>query len=57
MAILNGDKYLKRAARLLNRYYVNREALDLSKDVLWVSVGQMVAALPATKVECLKKFC
>ena len=48
-------KYLKRAARLLNRYYVNREALDLSKDVPWVSVGQMVAALSAIKVGCLKK--
>ena len=49
-------KYLKRAARLLKRYYVNGEALDLSKDVLWVSVGQMVVVLPATKVECLKKI-
>ena len=43
-------KYLKRAARLLKRYYVNGEALDLSKDVLWVSVGQRAAKLRAFKV-------
>ena len=32
-------KYIKKAARLLNRDYVNRRGLDLSKEVLWVSVG------------------
>ena len=33
-------KYLKSVARLLNRVYVNRRGLDLSKQVLWVSLGQ-----------------
>ena len=27
-------KYIKSAARHLNRYYVNKEGLDLSKEVL-----------------------
>ena len=34
-------KYIKGSDRLLNRYCVNRKGLDLSKDVLWVSVGQL----------------
>ena len=44
-------KYLKSAATLLDRDYVNRRGLDLSKEVLWVSVGQRAAELPAVKVE------
>ena len=44
-------KYLKRAARLLTRDYVNRRGLDLSKEALWVSACQRVAQLPAVKVE------
>ena len=32
-------EYIKNAARLLNRDWVNRGGLDLSKEVLWVSVG------------------
>ena len=32
-----GKTYLKNAASLLNRVCVNRRALDLSKEVLWVS--------------------
>ena len=43
-------KYLKSAARLLNRYYVNRRGLDLFKEVLWISVGQRGAELLAVKV-------
>ena len=43
-------KYIKTAARLLDRNMVNREGLDLSKQVLWVSVGQRAAELPAVKV-------
>ena len=42
--------YIKSAARLLNRNYVNRRDLDLSKEVLWVSVGERAAELPAVKV-------
>ena len=38
-------KYLKSAARLLNRDYVNRKSLDLSIKVLQVSVGQMATEL------------
>ena len=45
-----GMKYMKSAARLLDRYCVNRKGLDLSKEVLWVSVGQRAAALLAVKV-------
>ena len=50
-------EYLKTAARLLSRNYFNKGDLDLSKEVLWVSVGQRVAKLPAIKVGGLKKFC
>ena len=42
-------KYVKSAARLLIRDWVNRRGLDLSKEVLWVSVGQKAAELPAIK--------
>ena len=43
-------KYIKSAARVLNRDCVNKRGLDLSKEVLWVSVGQRAAELPAIKV-------
>ena len=49
-------KYLKSAARLLNRDCVNRRDLDLSKEVLWVSVGERIAELPAVKVGVKKKI-
>ena len=49
-------KYLKNAARLLNRDYVNRRGLDLSKEVLWVSVHQRAAELPAVQVGGQKKI-
>ena len=53
-----GIKYIKSAVRVLNRNCVNKGGLDLSKDILWVSVGQGVADLQAVKVECQKKnFC
>ena len=48
-------KYIKSAAELLNRNYVIIGGLDFSKEVLWVSVGQMEAELPAIKVGGLKK--
>ena len=35
--------------------WVNKEGLDLSKEVLWVSVGQRAAELPAIKVGGKKK--
>ena len=38
-------KYVKIAARLLNRNWVNKRGLDLSKEVLWVSVGQRAPEL------------
>ena len=50
-------KYMKRAARFLNRNYVNRRGLDLSKEVLWVFVGQRAAEVRAVKVGGKKKFC
>ena len=43
-------KYIKSAARFLNRRFVNKGGLDLSKNVLWVSVGQGAADLRAVKV-------
>ena len=44
-------KYIKSASRLLNRDCVNKGGLDLSKEVLWVSVE-----LLAIKVGGLKKI-
>ena len=38
-------KCIKSAARLLDIDCVNKGGLDLSKEVLWVSVGQRAAAL------------
>ena len=49
-------KYIKSAARLLDRVWVNKRGLDLSKEVLWVFVGQRTAELPAIKVGGLKKI-
>ena len=46
-------KYVKSAARLLNRDYDNRGDLDLSKEALWVSVGQRAAELPTITVGSL----
>ena len=43
-------KYFKSPTRLLNRDYFNKEGLDLSKEILWVSVGQRAADLRAVKV-------
>ena len=48
-------EYVKSTARLLDRDWVNKGGLDLSKEVLWVAVGQMAAELPAIKVGGLKK--
>ena len=49
-------KYIKSASRLLDRAWVNKEGLDLSKEVLWVSVGQRAAEPPAIKVRGQKKI-
>ena len=49
-------RYLKSAGRLLDRDYGNRECLDLSKEVLWVSVGQRAVVLRAFKVGGQKKI-
>ena len=49
-------KYIKSAARVLDRNCVNKGGLDLSKEVLWVSVGQRAADLQAVKVGGLKKI-
>ena len=43
-------KYIKSVARVLNRDCVNKGGLDLSKNVLWISVGQGAADLRAVKV-------
>ena len=43
-------EYIKSFARLLDRVWVNKGGLDLSKEVLWVSVGQRAADLRAVKV-------
>ena len=49
-------RYIKSAARVLNRNCVNKRGLDLSKNVLWVSVGQGAADLRAVKVGGQKKI-
>ena len=49
-------KYIKSATRVLNRNCVNIRGLDLSKNVLWVSVGQGAADLRAVKVGGQKKI-
>ena len=43
-------KCIESAARLLNIDCVNKGGLDLSKEVLWVSVDQRAAVLRAVKV-------
>ena len=43
-------KYIKSAARVLNRDCVSKRGLDLLKNVLWVFVGQGAADLRAAKV-------
>ena len=48
-------KYIKSAARVLDRDCVNKEDLDLSKEVLQVSVDQRAADLRAVKVGGQKK--
>ena len=51
-------KCLKSATTLLNRVSVEQQGLDLSKEVLWVSVCQRAAKLPGGKVGGFeKKFC
>ena len=49
-------KCIKSAARLLDRDCVNKGGLDLSKEVLWASVGQRAAVLQAVKVGGQKKI-
>ena len=49
-------KCIKSASRLLNRDCVNKRGLDLPKEVLWVSIDQRVAELPAIKVGGVKKI-
>ena len=49
-------KYVKSAVRLLNRDCVNKKGLDLSKVVLWLSLGQRAAKLRAVKVGGRKTF-
>ena len=49
-------KYIKSAATVLDRACVNKRGLDLSKEVLWVSVGQRAADLRAVKVGGQRKF-
>ena len=41
---------IKSAARLLDIDCVNKRGLELSKEVLWVSVDQRAAVLQAVKV-------
>ena len=50
-------RYIKSAARVLDRDCVNKGGLDLFKEVLWVSLGQGTAELQVVKVWGKKKFC
>ena len=45
-----GIKCIKSAASFLTIDCVNKGGLDLSKEVLWVSLGQRVAKLQPVKV-------
>ena len=49
-------RYYQSPARLVHRNWVNKGGLDLSKKVLWVSVGQMAAELQAVKVKGHEKI-
>ena len=49
-------KHHKSAARILDRDCINRRGLDLSKEILWVSLYQRAADLPAVKVGGQKKI-
>ena len=49
-------RYIKSAGRVLNSNCVNKGGLDLSKNVLWVSVGQGAADLRAFEVGGQKKI-
>ena len=49
-------KCIKTAARLLDKDCVNKGGLNLSKEVLWVSVDQRAAVLQAVKVGGQKKI-
>ena len=49
-------KYFKSYARLVDRDEVNKGGLDLSREVLWVSVRQRAAKIQAVKVGDLKKI-
>ena len=57
--ILKEQKLTKNAASLIVRDSVNREGLDLSKEILRVSVGQRAEKLLSVKFEGMKKkkFC
>ena len=48
-------KYFQSDARVLDRNFVNKKGLDLSKEALWVSASQRAAELPAGKVGGLTK--
>ena len=43
-------KYIQSDATLLDRDWVNKGGLDLSKEVLWVYIGQRAAKIQAVKV-------
>ena len=43
-------KYIKSATRLLDRDWANKGGLDLSKEVLWVSIDQRALELQDVKV-------
>ena len=49
-------KYSKKTFRLLDRDCVNKRGLNLSKEVLWVSIGQRVAELSVIKVGGSKRI-
>ena len=54
--LLKTKQNIKSAARVLNRHCFNKKGLDLSKNILWVSVGQRAADLQAVKVGGQKKI-
>ena len=49
-------EYVKSATILWDRNWINKGGLDLSIEVLWVSVGQRAAEIPAVKVGGRRKI-
>ena len=55
-SLLTEMKWFKSAARLLDRHFVNKGSLDLSKEVLWISVICGLQSYQLSKLEVKKNY-